>query len=89
MADIILLGPQSPSSNVRAALESLGISGQLCVVSAGWQEREGELESLREQLTNPMTDLALYARCEEAFAEDQALFEAHRERQDTLIAMQC
>lgn len=88
MADVILLGPQRPSSNLRATLESLGIAGRLCVVSAGWQEREGELESLREQLTNPISDLAVYARCEEVFAEDQALFEAHRERQDTLIAMQ-
>jgi hypothetical protein len=88
MADIFLLGPQNPVPNIRAALDALGIAGRLCVVSAGWQEREGELEALREQLANPVTDLAVYARCEQVFSEDQMLFAVHRERQDTLIAMQ-
>lgn len=88
MADIFLLGPQSPVPNVRVVLESLGIRGRLCVISAGWQEREGELDPLRDHLANPITDLAVYARCEDAFAEDQALFDAHRGRQDSLIAMQ-
>jgi len=88
MTDVTLLGPQRPTANLPAALEALGIDGRLCVITAGWQEREGELDELREQMPQPIVDLRLYARCEEAFAEDRGLFEAHRERQDTLIALQ-
>ena len=88
MADIVLLGPQRPTPNVRAALAGLAIEGPVCAITAGWHEREGELDELREHLGRPVTELALYARCEEAFAHDPGLFEAHRARQDTLIAMQ-
>ena len=88
VADITLLGPQSPTPNLRAALQTLGIDGRLCVVTAGWQEREGELGALREEVRNEVRDLAVYARCEEAFAADRGLFDAHRERQDQLIALQ-
>jgi len=88
MTDITLLGPQSPAPNARVALDALGVRGRVCVITAGWQEREGEIEDLCAHLERPVHDLALYARCEAAFAEDPRLFDAHRERQDALIALQ-
>lgn len=88
MFDVTLLGPQKPEPNLRAALDALSIRGRIGAVTAGWREGEGELDRLRDQIPNPLSDLRLYARCEDAFARDPDLFDAHRQRQDRLIALQ-
>lgn len=82
--DITFLGPQSPHStvqNVIAAGDAL-----ISVISAGWREREGELEGELEQLgeTRQIVDLRLYRRIDEIFASDPELFAAHRQRQTLL-----
>lgn len=84
MGDVILLGPQRLRPTVGPVLESLGLDGRICVISAGWQEREGELDELSGHLHRPVDDLALYRRCEEVFAQDAELFAAVRTRQDRL-----
>ncbi len=88
MADLILLGPQRRRPIVGDVLARLGIDGPVAAVTAGWQEREGEDDELAEVLGQEVTDLFLHRRAEEVFAEDGALFEAHRERQDQLREMQ-
>ncbi len=88
MRTLTLLGPQRLEPNIAAAIERLGVSGRLAAVTAGWQEREGEVEELSEHLGLPVADLMLHARCEQAFAEDPELFQAHRARQDRLRKLQ-
>jgi hypothetical protein len=86
--NITLLGPQRLQPTVASTLKTLGIDGPLCVITAGWQEREGEVDELAGHLTRPVVDLALYRRTEELFKRDPGLFDAHRERQSWLRELQ-
>lgn len=91
MRTMILLGPQRSRPTLAEAVARLGIdssgTGQIASVTAGWQEREAEIDEMREHLSQPVVDLRLHRRCEQAFAEDPDLFHAHRARQDRLRAM--
>jgi len=88
MSDIVLLGPQAIEPNLGEALQSMEIGGPFCVVTAGWQERAGELEALEAHIEQPVIDLMLYQRAEQILEEDRELFEAHRRRQNRLREMQ-
>lgn len=83
----ILLGPQSPSPTVGVAADRLP-QGPLAVISAGWQEAEGDLEELSGLVARPLEDMRLYGRVEEITAEDPALAAAIRARQDLLVDLQ-
>lgn len=83
---IVLLGPQRRRPDYFPVLERLGGSGPVGVISAGWQEDEAEVEELAGQ--SELLDLRLYRRAETLFAEDPALFRAHRERQARLQELQ-
>ncbi len=92
MTTLTLLGPQRLQPNLAAAIGRLGAGSpsgneRIAVVTAGWQEREAEIEEMREHLDLPVIDLELHRRLERAFAEDSDLFHAHRARQDRLRAM--
>jgi hypothetical protein len=82
---LILLGPQNHRPVFGALLERFG-GGPVAVISAGWQEDEGEVEELAGR--SDLVDLHLYRRAEELFAADPALFRAHRERQTRLQELQ-
>jgi len=85
----ILLGPQSPDSNLAEAIERARLpAGPLAVISAGWQEGEGELDDLAAIVGRPVVDLALYRRAEAIFAAHRDLHRAYRGRQDTLVKLQ-
>ncbi len=88
MSDVAVLGPQRFDPTITSALTSLGVQGPVCVVTAGWQEREGELRDLQEHLDCQIVDLELYHRAEDVFARDVELFEAQHERQSLLKEMQ-
>lgn len=89
MNQIVLLGPQRSRPTVAAALDSLHATGPVAVISAGWQEREGELDSLAGHLPGiELIDLALYARAEKVFDSDLKLRDAWRQRQDWLKELQ-
>ena len=88
MSDHALLGPQYRIPNLRACLDGLGLAGPLVAITAGWQEREGEIEELRAHVGGAVTDLGLYKRGEQAFADDAPLAAAHHERQLLLQEMQ-
>ncbi|HZF27069.1 MAG TPA: hypothetical protein VEZ88_12470 [Steroidobacteraceae bacterium] len=88
MADVIFLGPQFREPNLAFALRQLAIAGPLVSISAGWQEREGEIDELRAHVAVPVTDLGLYARAEDIFARDAELHSAYRGRQARLREMQ-
>jgi hypothetical protein len=85
---IAVLGPQQPVPYLADALDKLGVSGPVCSITAGWQEREGELDELIGHIDRPCHDLGLYQRADVLFASDQPLFEAHRARQDKLRFLQ-
>lgn len=84
MSDVVILGPQSPQPNLAVALQRLEIKGPLVSITAGWQEREGEIDDLRAHVGLAVTDLGLYARAEQVFAQDAELRTAYRRRQSAL-----
>jgi peptidase E len=88
MALQILLGPQSPTANLRQAVDSIDAEGPVVVITAGWRDSEGEIEELREDIGRPVEDLMLYQRAEEIFAREPDLLEMKRERQDQLRELQ-
>ena len=88
MPDVAFLGPQFQEPNLAAALRRLQVRGTLVSISAGWQEREGEIEELHTHVGMPVTDLGLYARAEAVLASDAELAVAYRQRQALLREQQ-
>lgn len=88
MSSVTLLGPQFRAPNLHLALEQQGLAGPFVSISAGWQEREGELDELRAHVNAEVHDLRIYERTERLFADDVELRRAHRQRQAQLQEMQ-
>jgi hypothetical protein len=88
MSDVAFLGPQFREPNLRHCLDAMGIRGPLVSITAGWQEREGEIDELRAHVGADVQDLGLYVRTEHVYAADPALASAYRERQEVLQEMQ-
>lgn len=88
MATIQLLGPQRFRPTVVEAVRAVGASPPFAVITAGWQEREDEVEELDLHLGARTINLELYRRCEAVFLHDRELFLAHRARQDRLRELQ-
>ena len=49
-SSVVWLGPQRFRPSVAAALDALGVDGPIAVVTAGWQEREAEVDELDAHL---------------------------------------
>jgi hypothetical protein len=90
MQDILILGPQLRAPVLRDAFAKISLErpAGIVAITAGWQEREGELDALEEHLGQPVRDLRLYERAEAIFDLDRALGEAHRARQNRLKEIQ-
>lgn len=88
MAEVVFLGPQRLQPTVDKTREMLGLEGPVCAVTAGWQEREGEVEELQEHLDREVVDLMLYSRAEVLFNRYPELRQAHRQRQMMLREQQ-
>ena len=86
--EIVLLGPQRLKPIVSGALKRLGITGSIAVVTAGWEEREGEDRELAEHVGVDVRNLSVYQRVEDIFERDQELFGAMRKRHDTMRKIQ-
>ncbi|MDH3612664.1 MAG: Type 1 glutamine amidotransferase-like domain-containing protein [Gammaproteobacteria bacterium] len=85
----LLLGPQRPIVNLDSAVARSGIGdGPIGVISAAWQEAEGDIDDVQRLVLNPLFDLRIYERTEELFAADKRLHEAYRLRQDRLKEQQ-
>jgi hypothetical protein len=84
---IVLCGAQHAEPSVPRALRELGVKGPVAMVSAGWQEREGEPGVVADPGA-PVVELALHARGEAVFAEDPAFADAYKARQLKLRLMQ-
>ena len=85
----VLLGPQSPVPNLAEAVANAGLpNGPFAVISAAWQETEGDIDEIRSVLGRDLEDLRLYRRAEELLAGNAELNAASRLRQDRLIEQQ-
>ena len=85
----LLLGPQRPVANIGSALARSGLSGgPIGVISAAWQEAEGDISVLQGLVENPLSDLRLYQKAEALFAADTRLHDAYRSRQERLKEQQ-
>jgi len=81
--DVVVLGPQrhrpTVANTIASRAASLGLDlprARYAVVTAGWEEREGEDAELRAHLCaagGEMTNLALFRRAEDAFRRDPEL----------------
>jgi hypothetical protein len=85
---ITLLGPQRLTPTLASAVRGSGVAGDVAVVTAGWQEREEEVDELREHLGGGVVNLRIYARAEEVFRRDRTLARALRLRQERLQRLQ-
>jgi hypothetical protein len=88
MKRITLLGPQRHAPTVSPTLDALGAAGTIAVITAGWQEREGEVDELREHVRRPVVNLRLHERADDIFHQNPEIFEAIRARQDHLKRLQ-
>jgi hypothetical protein len=85
----LLLGPQRPTINLGTAVRRAGLdTGTVAVISAGWQEAEGDIDDVRRALEIPLIDLGIYQRSDAVFQADESLLHAYRTRQDALIEQQ-
>jgi hypothetical protein len=85
----LLLGPQRPVKNLGEAMAKAEFPpGPVAVISAGWQEAEGDIDDVRELVQRPLTDLRLYHRAEEILEAEPTLRDALRQRQDQLKELQ-
>lgn len=85
----VLLGPQSPLPNIAEAVANAGLpDGPLAVISAAWQEAEGDIDVIGNLLGRQLEDLYLYRRGEDLMASDAGLAAAARLRQGKLIDQQ-
>jgi len=85
----ILLGPQRPQQNLSAAVADAGLpEGPLAVISAGWQEAEGDIAEIARVVERPLEDLRLYLRADDVANQVADLAAATRRRQDRLTELQ-
>ena len=85
----LLLGPQRPTVNLDRARARSGIAeGPIAVVSAAWQEAEGDIDDVRRLLKSPLTDLGIYRKANELFDANKPLHDAYRLRQESLKEQQ-
>ena len=85
---LAFLGPQRFNPTLARAVAALSIQGDLATVTAGWQERELEVEELHEHLGGRAVNLELHRRAEVVFEQDPELAAAHHRRQELFREMQ-
>jgi len=88
-ASVVLLGPQRLHRTLGPTIESLGVQGTIAAVTAGWEEREGEDQEMREHLAGTSqggrsVNLRVWERGEDVMARDPELARALRDRADRL-----
>jgi hypothetical protein len=77
---IVLLGPQGVQRTLASAVDEAGVKGDVAAITAGWEEREAEMDRLRAHLDRRVIGLELYERGEEVLREDPDFARAYRSR---------
>lgn len=86
---LVLLGPQRHEPIVNRALADVAPGDEpIAVITAGWEERERELEELSVHVNRPLVHLQLFERAEDVFRKDPALLSGMRQRDDRLRRLQ-
>lgn len=81
---LILLGPQPRYESLQQALEILGVSDAVGLITAGWETEEQDDGRIRSAIGCPVENLSLFSRTEQLFSDDPVLIQKLRERQDEL-----
>jgi len=85
----LVLGPQRPEVYFGSAMRDHGLdTGPVAVISAGWQEAEGDIDILRPQTSHPMIDSGIDSLSSQLLAAEPAMHRAYRERQERLTELQ-
>jgi len=90
-SSVVLLGPQKEGFEIGAVMRDLGVTGEVALITAGWQEREADDAALVGDLAHvgvSAVNLRLHARSEEVFRQDEELAAAHSARQEKLRHVQ-
>jgi hypothetical protein len=74
MRSVVLLGPQRLRPTLVRAVGEVGVTGPVAAVTAGWQEREDEIDELSAHLARPVYNLRLHHRGEDVLARDPEMF---------------
>ncbi len=85
---IFLLGPQRLQPTLVSVFEEMGWHGPVAAVTAGWQEREAEVDEMQAHLHREVVNLMLHQRSEEVLADDPELAREYRARQERLRELQ-
>lgn len=88
MRSVVLLGPQRLEPTLVRAVDEVGVKGTIAAVTAGWQEREDEIDELSAHLARPVVNLRLHHRGEDVFARDPELLLAYGDLLDHMRQMQ-
>ncbi len=83
-----LLGPQRFDPTLADAVRALAIEGRIATVTAGWQEREAEVDELHVHLAGRAANLELHRRAALVFERDPELAQAHHDRQELFRRLQ-
>ena len=88
MSRVVFLGPQRFRPTLVGVLDRYEIEGTVAAVTAGWQEREQEVDELEDHIHRELVNLRLYGRTEQVLASDPELGEALHDRQRRLRDLQ-
>jgi hypothetical protein len=88
MNRVVFLGPQRFKPTLAAALDRLEVDGKVAVITAGWQEREQEVDELADHIHREPVNLRLYERGERVLASDAELSKALHAQQRRLRDLQ-
>jgi hypothetical protein len=80
MSYVALLGPQTHQPTVADTFRRVGASGPVAAVTAGWEEREDEIDELTEHLACEVVNLRLHGRTEHIFQRDPEFLAGWRTR---------
>jgi len=81
---VVLLGAQRFEPTLADTVAEVGVTGDIAVITAGWQERESEDEELAAHLGDRTVNLELHKRADRVFKSDPELAETHRKRQERM-----
>jgi len=80
MSHVVLLGPQRHHPTLVDAFRRVGASGPVAAVTAGWEERESEIDELTEHLGCDVVNLRLHERTEQIFQRDPEFLAGWQDR---------
>jgi len=80
MPYVALLGPQRHHPTLADTFRRVGASGPVAAITAGWEEREDEIDELTEHLGCEVVNLRLHGRTEHIFQRDREFLAAWQAR---------